>query len=792
MNIYERLDGLTVGYAKWVLAHRPLVLTISLTMVVVCVVGLHNFVLNNDYAAYFEQDDPRMQAYEVTQQQYAMDDTVFFVVTATDGEIFDRRVLEAVAYLSEGSWQLPYAARVDSLTTYHHAWSDGDDLLVSPLVESPATMTKAELAAAREIAFSEPVLQNRLLKQGSPVTGVNVTVNTPDDVPRASIGITQAAEVLMADAMARYPEVSIRLTGLVPLNSAMLTAAINDMFTLAPLMLLVILVTMALLLKSFWLMTATLIVVACSSLSTLGILSWLGYEVAGSVTVLPLIVLTLAVANCIHILVSVQTVMRNGTEKIDAITESIRINMLPVFITSLTTSIGFLCMNITPVRPLRILGNFTALGVLIAFGLSIFFLPALTAYLPFRVTIKNRDGQVRNFMAAFGDFVLANKGILCVGLIAVSLLISINISSLRINNQFVEWFDSDYPIRRDTEYTMENLTGIYQIIFNVPAAGEGDVNEPAYLAHLDSFAQWLDAQEEVVHVSSIASTMKRLNSAMHGDDPAMYRIPESRQMAAQYLLLYEMSLPMGMALNTEVNMDKSATRLVATTRNLPSKDIMLLVDKAEAWQRENMPAAMFAPALGLAVMFAEVARIMMKSMMISAPLALFLVSIALMFALRSIRYGLLSIVPNVLPLAVGFGLWSIMGRDMTFWMTTIVVMSVGIVVDDTVHFLSKYLRARREHGLSPEDGIRYAFTSVGQAMWVTSFVLVAGFSIMMLSPMAYCDNMGLLTSIIIVAALIADFMLLPAILVYTDGQHETVYTPLEQVRREEETAAAEA
>ncbi len=792
MNIYERLDALTLKYAKWILAHRPMVLAISLAVVFVCMAGLHNFVLNNDYAVFFEQDDPRMRAYEVTQREYATDDTVFFVVTAKDGEIFDRRVLEAIDYLSEGAWELPYAARVDSLTTYHHAWSEGDDLLVSALVESPATMSEAELASAREIAFSEPMLQNRMLKQDSPVTGVNVTVNIPDDVPRASIGITAAAEELMADAMARYPEVAIRLTGLVPLNNAFLVAAVNDLFTLVPLMLLIILVTMALLLKSFWLMTATLVVVAFSSLSAVGVLSWLGFEVAGPVTVLPLIVLTLAVANCIHILISVQTVMRSGAEKIDAIAESIRVNMMPVFITSLTTAIGFLCMNITPVPPLRILGNFTALGVLIAFGLSIFFLPALVACLPFRVPQKNRDGQMRNFMAAFGEFVLANKGVLFVTLLAGALLISMNISSIQINNQFVEWFDSDYPIRRDTEYAMDNLTGIYQIIFDVPAGGEGDVNEPAYLTNLDNFAQWLGAQEEVLHVSSIASTMKRLNSAMHGDDPAMYRIPESRQMAAQYLLLYEMSLPTGMALNTEVNMDKSATRLVATTRNLRSEDITFLVKKAETWQRQNMPAAMFAPALGPAVMFAEVARTMMESMMISAPLALLLVSIALMVALRSFRYGLLSIVPNVLPLAVGFGLWGIMGRDMNFGMTTIVAMSVGIVVDDTVHFLSKYLRARREHGLSPEDGIRYAFTSVGKAMWVTSFVLVAGFSIMMLSPMAYCDNMGLLTSIIIIAALVGDFMLLPAILLYTDGQPEAVYTTLKEVKHEEKTATAEA
>ncbi len=792
MTFHARLDALVVRYAKWVLAHKPLVIGISMAVTILCMAGLHNFLLNNDYVVYFQQDNPLLHAYEQTQQEYATDDTVFFVVTANNGDVFEHRVLAAIDYLSEEAWQLPYAARVDSLTTYQHAWSEGDDLLVNALVEQPATMTSKDLATARDIAYAEPMLQNRLIKEESPVTGVNVTINIPDDVPRASIGITKAAEALMADVAERYPEVSIRLTGLVPLNNAFLVASLNDLFRLVPLMVLIILITMMLLLKSFWLMVATVLIVILSAFSAVGVLSWLDYEVSGPVTVLPLIVLTLAVANCIHILISMQTAMRSGMSKTPAIVESIRVNMLPVFITSLTTAIGFLCMTITPVPPLRVLGCFTAFGVLVAFWLAVFLLPALVACLPFTVSAKSSDARMRSFMESFGEFVLANKGVLAVSLTALALLIAMNISSLRINNQFVEWFDNDYPIRQDTEYAMNHLTGIYQLVFDIPAGDSGDVNEPTYLTHVDDFTTWLESHKDIVHVSGITSTMKRLNSAMHGDDPAMYRIPESREMAAQYLLLYEMSLPMGMALNTEVNMDKSASRLVATTRNLRSEDITVLANEAEAWQREHWPPAMFAPALGPSVMFAEVARTMMESMMISAPLALLLVSIALMFALRSIRYGLLSIVPNVLPLAVGFGIWGLMGRDMNFSMTTIVAMSVGIVVDDTVHFLSKYLRARREHGLSPEDGIRYAFRSVGKAMWVTSFVLVAGFSIMMLSPMAYCDNMGLLTSIIIIAALIGDFMLLPAILLYTDGQREVAYTTLKEVKHEEKTVAVEA
>ena len=500
---------------------------------------------------------------------------------------------------------------------------------------------------------------------------------------------------------------------------------------------------------------------------------------------LPLIVLILAVADCIHILTTIQRLMSNGMEKMDAIVESMRINMMPVFLTSFTTIIGFLSMMITPVPPIRTLGAFTAIGVTIAWLLAVFFLPTLTSFLRFRVPAKDKSTEFRSAMDTLGEFVIARKKLVFITLTIITLVIGINISSIGVNNQFVEWFDSNYPIRVSTEYTMNNLTGIYQLIFNVPARENGGMNEPEYLSNLDKFAGWVREQKGVVHVNSIADTMKRLNRAMHGDDPAMYTIPESREMAAQYLLLYEMSLPMGMALNTEVNIDKSASRMVVTTSNLRSEEITQMVESIEAWQRENLPEYMFAPALGPAVMFAEVARTMMRSMMQNAPLSLFLVVIAMMIAMRSFWYGLLSLPPNLIPMTIGFGLWGLMGKDMNFGMTTIVAMTVGIIVDYSIHFLSKYLRMRREENATAEDAVRYAFSTVGKPMWVTTFILVAGFSIMVLSPMTYCDNLGILTSLIIIFALIGNLLYLPALLVIIEGQQEEEYMTVKEVNHEE-------
>lgn len=793
MRLRLEIDDLSVRYTQWLLKNNKWVLAITVVITGAFMSGLYYFVIGNNYEEiFFDDHNARVAAYEKVKQDYTHDDNVFFVVTAKNGEVFSRRTLEAVEYLTDKALEMPYAVRVDSLTNFHYAFSEGDDLLIRPLIENPAEMSDEALAEARNIAMREPILQKRLVKEGSPVTGVNVTLNLPVDVPRVSSIVTAAADTLRKETEQLFPEVSIRMTGIVPLNDAFLKGAFRDLFTLVPVMLAIIIFSMTLLLKSSLLMGAVVLVVALSAFSTLGIFSMLGYETAGAMTVMPLVVLTLAVADCVHILVSMQNVMRTGANKATAIVESMRINMVPVFVTSITTAIGFLCMNVAPVPNLRLFGNFTALGVMLAWWLAIFLLPVLAFLLPFKLRSRRGGGQVRTCMNMLGEFVLANKGVLIFGLGAITILIGINLASLEVNNQLLEWFDNDIPIRQDTEYAMDNLTGIYQLVFNVPAGKTDGVNDPEYLQNLEKFAQYLKAQENVVQVSCITNTLKRLNQAMHGDDPTMYRLPETRDLAAQYLLLYEMSLPAGVDLNTEVNVDKSATRVVATLKNLSSERLATFVSKVEQWQRQNMPAPMFSPALGPAVMFSDVAAVMMQSIFSSAPLALALVSIALMLTLRSFKYGIVSLIPNIMPLIIGFGLWGYMGKCMDMNMTSIVAMTLGIVVDDTVHFLSKYLRARREFSLSPEDGIRYAFDSVGKAMWFTSFILVAGYSVMILSDMATSSNMGMLTSIIIVAALAGDFLLLPSILIYTDTRKEVGYATLAEVQHKERTIAIEA
>lgn len=236
-----------------------------------------------------------------------------------------------------------------------------------------------------------------------------------------------------------------------------------------------------------------------------------------------------------------------------------------------------------------------------------------------------------------------------------------------------------------------------------------------------------------------------------------------RELTAQFTLMYEMSLPKGMDLNNQVSSDKAGTRVQLALHNLSSIELLALEDKFAKWFEDNAPSYKVEGS-SPAVMFAHVGQNNIYSMLEGTAWALLLISLLLIFALRSLKLGLLSLIPNIIPMAVAFGIWAIFQGQVGMGLSVVTGMTLGIVVDDTVHFLSKYLRARREKGLDSHEAVKYAFQTVGMALTVTTIVLVLGFLVLGMSHYVMNSHMGILTAITLAAALIIDFLLLPPLL----------------------------
>jgi hypothetical protein len=258
--------------------------------------------------------------------------------------------------------------------------------------------------------------------------------------------------------------------------------------------------------------------------------------------------------------------------------------------------------------------------------------------------------------------------------------------------------------------------------------------------------------------------MKRLNKNMHGDDEAYYRLPEERDLSAQYLLLYELSLPFGLDLNNQINIDKSSTRFTAILESVSTQHALALEKRAQKWLRENAPPEMASHGASPLIMFSHIAKRNIDSMMIGNTLALLLISAILIAVLRSFKLGLISTVPNLVPMFMTFGLWGWVVGEIGLAVSVVAPVALGIIVDDTVHFLSKFRRARVELGKTTEEAIRYSFHTVGPALFLTSLILVCGFLVLTFSGFRMNVQLGYMTTISIIFALLADFLFLPTLI----------------------------
>ena len=770
-------DSAVQTYGRGVLRWRWLILLVTVLLVALAASGGRFLWFDTDYRVFFSKDNPQLQSFEELQNVYGKNDNVLFVLAPTGGEVFTAPVLAAVERLTEQAWQIPFSVRVDSVTNFQHTRAEGDDLFVADLVSDAATQPPEVLQEARQVALNEPLLVNRLISPSAHVTGVNVTLHLPGKSITEVPEVAAHARRLADDIHAAFPDVEVYLTGLSMLNNAFSEAGLQDMQTLVPLMYLAMFVIMFWLLRSLSSTFGTLLIVGFSAASAMGLAGWMGTGMTPPSAQAATMIMTLAVADSIHLLVTMLHEMRQGRDKREAIVESLRINMQPIFLTSLTTSIGFLSMNFSDSPPFRHMGNITATGVGIAFVLSVLFLPAVMSVLPVRV--KQRTSSGRFGMERLAEAVVSRRRMLLYGAIPVILGLALCIPLNELNDRFLDLFHERIEFRAHSDFAMNNLGGMYQTEHSVGSDSSNGISEPAYMVKLEEFADWYRAQPEVTHVNVISDTMKRLNKSMHGDEQEWYRLPDNRQLGAQYLLLYELSLPYGLDLNNQINLDKSATRLTATLGNISAREIRDIAVRAEDWLHANAPEEMFGVASSATVMFAHISKRNIESMLGGTTLALILISGVLILALRSLKIGLISLLPNLAPAVLAFGVWGIFVGQVNLALSSVIAMTLGIVVDDTVHFLSKYLRARREQGLSAEDAVRYAFSSVGRALIVTSIILVIGFSILSLSSFDLNGSMGRMTAMTIAFALIADLTVLPALLMTVDTRNRSQLTPVE-------------
>ncbi len=727
---------------------------------------LHLVTVQVGVRNHFNENDPLLLKLEEFEETYAVSDSVLVIVAPPNNTIFTREALVAIEQLTEALWQTPYSVRVDSITNYIHTKGTEDSLIVEQLVDDVALLDKTKIDHIQQIALTAQETAGRFVSRDGRLAGLIVSLSIPDEGRKEKkVEVVDAAYDLVNEQRASNPEFAYHIYGELLLNQSVRDALDEDMSILAPIAFAMMILVAFVLLRSVWLVCGILAMLIAVIVSSFGFAGWFGIKFYAESGAALFVLMAIATAHSVHLIQGMTDGMHQGMKRAAAIIYSLQTNFRPIFLTSFTTMIGFLSLNFSEMPPFRVMGNIVAFGAMCAFVYSVTLLPALLAMIPVRTLYQRKSGT--DPFDRLGRFVVSRSTLLLWIFVMLFLVSVVGASRIELNdNNNANLLDDSYELRRSGDFINKNFSGLDSFEYSLDSGRERGITDIAYLRQVEAFAGWLREQPEVSHVTSITDIMKRLNQNLHNSAEGSYALPENSDLAVQYLLLYEFSLPMGSDLNNLINFERSATRMTVMIEEMSVKEQISLDKRASAWLQKNAPEIQ-TRATGVTIVGAYSVMRNIVNMLVGTFIAMLIVSLLLIFAFRSLRFGLLSLVPNFLPAIVSMGIWGYAVGTVNIAASIVSAIAFAIVVDDTIHILSKYVKARAE-GDTSADAIAAAFRVVGKPLLSTTLIFSIVFFVFAVSGLLTNQTLGLLVGMTVVIALAADFFLFPPLLLALD------------------------
>ncbi|MDP6917501.1 MAG: MMPL family transporter [SAR86 cluster bacterium] len=761
---------LNVNYlAETIIRYRPLCIIISLLILAGLAQGLSKINFNPDINVFFPENDTLTTSHLSIEDTYSSMDNAVIGIGVKEGTVFTNEVLSLIEDLTEKAWKTPHSLRVDSLSNYSYVSADGDDLYIEPFLEGSSTYDLKTLKEKELIIEEEELAYGAIISKDKKTSLINIVF----DPPRKDIEAEYQESLnyvlgFLEEARKNHPEVDLIISGIVYMEyqSPMLLKA--QMPKLMPTAILVILLTLFLLLRSLVAVAGSFLVILMSVVSAMGSIGFMSGDIAQPFIMVPILIATLAVADCVHLFTLYFQNLDSSRKSKEAMLESLKLNLQPLFLTSLTTAIGFLSLNLAPVEPLRGIGNGVAVGVFLAFIFTVLLLAPIVSY--FNVKQSKNINFQKNIARKLSRFSIKNYKRLLVIVPVISCFLMAFIPLNKTNDNPLEFYSERYTTSAaDSKWISQRIGGTFPVSYELNS--QGIVSDPEFLREVDKFSEWLASNKEVLHVSSLSKIMKNLNKTLHGKQEEWNIIPTEPNLSAQYLFFYEMSLPYGLDLTNSISQNKESIKLVASLKELGSLEYREFAKRVENYASQNMPEGMVSIGTGTRPIFAFLSNMLITQLTYALGIGIVLITATIILFFRSLRYGMLTSVTNLLPIGVAFGIWAIVSGEISMLVGIGMGTTLGIIVDFTVHFLSKYLHARRQKNLSAEEAVEYAFETVGFALIITSFSLILGFLVLLQAFFIPIHGFVLFSSIAFLSALIIDLLLFPALLITWDKRY---------------------
>jgi predicted RND superfamily exporter protein len=738
-------------------------------LILVLSMSLKNLSFEGSYRIWFGEDSKILNEYDDFRLIFGNDDSVIIAFKDENG-IFNKKALGVIQRVTDKLWRTKYITRVDSITSYQYIYakeSSPDEIVVEDFIQDLKSASPKYLKDRKSIAIKDPQVAGSLVSYDGTTAMIIARL-----MPKAGESEDVSFELMGLIDKILEPETKATgykfwLNGGAPLTTSFVTIAQDDGGVFTPLVIVSVLVLLLILFRRVSGAVIPMAVVILTMLMVLSIQVLLGYKLNNFTANIPVFIIAIGIADAVHIYIIWLMHRRKGEDNRLAVQNTLEKNLLPIFLTSLTTSIGFASLGISKVVPVATLGIATASGAILAFILSVTFMPALLLLLNRDVKQVSDQKEQKNSgrYISYATFIISHdkKIVRVVSLLFILLLTGLLF--VKVDSNTIRYFDKDYEIRKSTEFIMKNLTGPMSYEIVVDSKAKDGIKDPEFMRTVQKFYNEARAKyPELRHFLSLLDVVKQFNKVMNGDKEEFYRVPNSKDLIAQYLLLYSLSLPQGMEINDKMDIQQRLLRVTAQVDLVDTSKDLEMIKWCQDWWNDTPYST---TVQGQTKMFAYMQSSVTDTLIYSMSIAMVIISIVMILIFRNIKMLFIFVLPNILPIILVIGVMGWLGITIDLGVAVAGAIILGVAVDDTIHFFVKYFDAKKS-GLSLEERFAYVFRYAGAAIAFTTIILSVSFLVFIGSSFTPNFNFGVVTASALSIAFIADILLLPAILSILD------------------------
>jgi len=776
-----------------ILSWKYIIIFVIVALVALAALGLDKIIVDNSNESLFQKDDNIILLNKEFETVFGNEDFVFVML---EGDVFSHEFLSFTRDVSERIYEeVPFVKNVTSLTDLEFTEVIDGDLYIDQLIDYDIPKDSQTLNEIKEKVMSKDLLRDRIASVDGQSAAVFVEFDNFPEAVYVSLDHDPSSPYLRSDIyfegeledVSGFRTVSEMRTIISPAIDHVLADFGNTPYTITAtggpiidykidrtiekevlktfiLTLVIAIILMSIIFRSFKAVAATVGVIILSTITTFGLIGWFGIVLSTFASIIVCLLLVLSVSYSIHVINHFQAAYFESQDKRKALLYAFSHSGWPCLVTAVTTAIGFAAFILVPIVPIKYLGISCTIGVSLAYLFVITLVPISLSF--GKVRTKPSRGEERgiapsSFMENWAQWSLKHGKSISITALGISAVLMAFIPRVEVDTDFIRMFGQGCSFVTEAEHVANGLGALYSYEVMIELPEDGMAKDPDILRGLEKIEDFVKDQDTTKKTRSLNDLLKDISQILNNNNRDYYTLPKSRELVTQFLLLYEMSG--GEELNNWIDYSERRLRLSVQVNQSTvrlNETFQVIQDLSE----QTFPSGTKVSISGDMPIFLKTVDVLVNGQITSILVAFLGISLMMIFILKSPRIGLISMIPNMLPVGIMLGVMGLM--DITLNLQTVIVapLLIGIAVDDTIHYFIHFRAEFNDCGNYAQAN-KQTFKSIGWALVFTSAILIIGFSAFLFSTINSLQQLAILLAVGILAALLSDLLLTPYLFV---------------------------